>query len=346
MKSKIPAFFDDVFAGLQKSELKQAERAERLGIKAPTYSKILTGTLPVTETRARKWAENLYEGDLEQQARFIAGALDAGRQVVVGSVEEFFRSIDKAGGAVQAEEIPALFRALQTVERAFIGVEYRDVPRASPDGKYPGLGSALAEAIAHGVTFAMFQPFLGGPDLIPDGGIDALKKKQSHKASEYLRNVGSECRAAYRKFRHEAVEILVTHGTNKARAQTEVDRRLKLYERNRKRGPYVGSGLQARIFFIQYQTGSKTEKEVVHRHVLQWIVTPKRDLIVDRSEANIEAQAIKDTFFPVPHFFDLEGFLPDLPGKGRGIEAEVHDRSANKENLPTDSRAWENFDPT
>lgn len=43
---------------------------------------------------------------------------------------------------------------------------------------------------------------------------------------------------------------------------------------------------------------------------MQWITAPRDDLLIYRGQTEITAEAIRDSFFPIPHIFDIEGRLP------------------------------------
>jgi hypothetical protein len=290
MTTKLADFMDEQFKLARRDETTSKDRAMFFEIDAASYSKILTGTLTLTPARAGKWAEALFPKDKVYQAQFVRMALEAVRVPRYPSVSEFCDSIVEEGGSVPVERIAELFAALQAadIQNPLICVEYRDVPRAGPDLKYHDLGIPLVEAIANRVSFAMFQPFL----------TNEPKAGGQQRAIQYMVKIRDECRLAYRTFRKAALEKTT---------DVEIDKRLRLYER---RDLHHGTGFQAKLFFMQYQTMQFTRK-VDHHRILQWVTTPRQDLLVYRGELNIEPTALKESFYPVVQHFDANpGELP------------------------------------
>lgn len=326
-------------------------RASVLETDATSYGKLLKGTLRLTNSRAARWALALYPADTDKQTLFIKGALEAAEPQPGASVRKFCDQIVENGGSVPVERIPELFTALlaDDVQKPLICTDYRDLPRAAKGAKYEVLGVELAWAVANGLAYAMFQPFLAGKD--ETAGASTVKADQtrlprpSRVMQSYMNEMQLKCRRAYLTFRKLAMAEAPSD-------QVQIDRRFALYERHRDLPPYTGSGFQAKLFFVQYRTAKP--RTVIHHRILQWVATPKQDLLIYRGEAEVDPEVVRDCFYPIPHYFDREGeeggalprLIPDTPGN-RSIEeqvyTEVRDEYPYKDELPWNYRVWEMF---
>jgi hypothetical protein len=124
--------------------------------------------------------------------------------------------------------------------------------------------------------------------------------------------------------------------------------------------PYLGSGFQARMFYIRYTTKDDGEN---HSRILQWVSSPREDLLIYRGQNEIHPDALKDSFYPIPHFFDSVGRLPlkidDSDKGGPGVRKylkhkpggeglpEVEVKAPKGKQLPENLRAksiWTGYD--
>ena len=326
MKPSLAQILDDRFVTLLGRGTLRA-RAAYLGTDPGTYSKIVGGALLLTRDRALKWAHKLFPDDNEKADEFAESLLGAEHPVRPKTVDQVCQAIVAAGGAVPAERIADLFEALQHTQNPLVCVEYRDPPRAGKSAKYEGLGEVLGRAIKNGLNFVMFQPFgrhiIFPPDPdsgspLPEGGA------QSVVAAAYTRQVRDKCREAYRAFKNYAGK--------------DAEGSLRLYERDNDVA-CLGSGFQAKLFYVQY---SVIENDLVERHqrILQWVSTPKQDLLIYRGENHINPEAIRDTFFPIVHYFESTGGLPSEISEQTATAAE----HVGPESRPYKYNVWKLFD--
>lgn len=350
-----------------------------------TFSRILNGSLPLTKQRARKWAEFLFNDDSDQAAAFSRRLYEAAQESPSAlSVSGFFEDMLARGGVIPAERITELFEALQSsdLERVLICCEYRDLPRAAPDARYEYLANCVGEAIAAGVSFAMFQPF-GEEIPLP---LDNEPNRAALNAAIYMTQVKTKCIDAYKLFQSRALDALrdrdakalprpstlkiLDAGNAKAPERDEgiekvcrlmaeleknlspdellISSRLKLYARSIQGMPYLGSGFQGRMFYIRYTT---VADGINHARIMQWVSTPKQDLLVYRGQNEITPDALKDSFYPIPHFFDspaarLPLKIDDSDDYGPGVRNYLKQRPGG-EGLPVVDNAisiWRPYD--
>lgn len=272
-----------------------------------TFSRLLRGTIALTEERARKWAALLYADDSMAASEFanvlVQSAQPPPRLQTVG---EFCDRIVAEGGAVPAQDIAELFEALSLTTNPLVCCDYTDTPRAAQGAKYQALGKALARAVAGNVAFAMFQRFGGDriPEPLPLNAAPNSAPVLSQPASTagYMQEVRDSCRSAYLGFLRDAHDM----------KGIDVEKRLQLYEYNDEIGPSLAATFQAKMFYIQFETETDNVS-FRHQRIFQWVSTPRKDLLVYRGEADIKPDAIRDSFYPVPHLFDLDLQLRTLP---------------------------------
>jgi hypothetical protein len=303
--------FDEL--GVESTQLAWAEYLGKLD--KGTLSRILSGGMPLTPRRARKWAGFLFDGLPSAAESFAQRMLDAAQQAVpTPSVSGFFENMVDRGGVVPADRILELLAALQApgIDKVLICCEYRDLPRATPDSKYEDLAAPLGQAIANGVHFAMFQPFGVRIPLPREAGKEPAP---ALNAATYMLQVQTKCIDGYEAFRAEALKTKLKGDPDQApkkflaEARSLVSGRVNLYER--KGHAYLGSGFQAKLFYIRYTTDDGDGSSTRHERIMQWVSTPKRDVLVYRGQREITPDAIRDSFYPVAHFFDAEGRLPN-----------------------------------
>jgi hypothetical protein len=185
------------------------------------------------------------------------------------------------------------------------------MPRAAPDAKYHGLGRALAKAISNGLNFAMFLPFIEKIPEAPDlGEFDTFAEMMRKRGDEvapaartaaFMQEITEATRGAFLAFQSDAIAEL----DNTSDARQRVRERLRLYEA-------TGSGISAsgfggKMFYIQWDDGP-----IFHKRIFEWVSTPTRDWLLYRGDANIHPDALRDSFYPVPHMFDVS--IPEQSG--------------------------------
>lgn len=318
----------------------QQEWSVRLGnVDKATLSRILRGALPLTSTRAAKWAGYLDFKFSEERFEFARRLLDAAsrQEAPRRNVTAFFEDMINGDGTAPAETISELFEALASdeLEKVLVCCEYRDIPGAGPNARNENLAPALARAIAAKMSFAMFQPF-GDQILLPESG---KPDRPPLNAALYMMKVRTKCIDTYNLFRSLTVAELDNDGSDRAMPNfrklnqsgeheegidaNEFQRttnarsvndsialsRVQLYERvTEPCFPYLGSGIQGRMFYIRYTTINDGKN---HARVMQWVSGPTHDILVYRGQLEGLDEAMKDSFYPIPHFFESPvGRLP------------------------------------
>lgn len=299
------------------------------GLDNGTLSRILNGGMALTPKRAGHWAELLWPNDPVNALTFAELMLSAAQQSATTlTVDDFCDEAVRQGGWLGAERISDLFTALSSssVLNPLVVIEYRDTPRAGPDAKYQALGKTLAEAVLEGIHIAMVVPF----QTRASKGEAEGRVRQSN-AMKYMIDIQDECVRAYSNFR------------NLAEAQMEEDKIIEDYLRLYFPGDDVertlSPGFQAKIFYVQFDDRETQER---HYRVFQWVSTPPQDLLIYRG-GHIKAEALRDSFFPIPHLFDLSGepgiprrALPEIPS-GEPARAWLKEKSEELEKRWPDS---------
>jgi hypothetical protein len=327
MSDSLADLLDEKFSALN-IDVSSGPRAAHLKIDRGTYSKLVNGQMPFTEKRAKDFAKLLAAESVSADALAVEILELSKSAAPAPSVGDFFQSIVDSGGSMPAVEIPKLFKALTAgnVRNALFCIEYRDLPRTSRTAKYGDIGIDMGKAIADGMTVAMFVPF-GIPDNSESAGVGLTKEAPSQNTLDYMRRVRDECRDLYHLLLEEA-----TKAKNIDKDKFIKSGMLRLYERNPDM-PYLGSGLGAKTGYIQYEN-DESGLNVRRQRVIQWLSTPRQDLVVYRGESQISYDAIRDSLYPIPHYFYLQSrdlYEPLLPSSikqnlSEFIDDEVFDK--------------------
>ncbi len=258
--------------------------------------------------------------------------LEATRKVFAGRGYPDHKMISEIEGAIsahnaafeglaqkraEADETPEevrrildLFERLSGKESLLI-VEYRDLPRTYPRGKYENLLTPVAMAILEGLHMAMMQPFQSEANP-PWGPIDSKTNggfSQARDIKHYLTSVFERARLTYTTISRKIDEI----GTERKLSPEkigEAQKRLRLYERNSKcaQAPAVFiSGIQTRILYAVYPENNALYAPRIEE-VWEWVAGEDRDYFIKR-ELSI-APIISQQFFQVLQFWDKHESLP------------------------------------
>ena len=128
-------------------------QAKILHINKSTLSRLRNGKAPLSPELARSFSQRLRTDPADQEA--------LGRELEAAGAIQGERGPFSHGQLLQTGDVQSaksLFERLSN-PGCFVGVEYRDLPRAEPHGKYRGYARFAGEAIARELSFAMFQPF-------------------------------------------------------------------------------------------------------------------------------------------------------------------------------------------
>ncbi len=195
-------------------------------------------------------------------------------------------------------------------------VEYRDLPRAEQDGQYPELALAAAEAVARGLTLALFQPF----------GYRTIENPRDADAdlATYLNVLQRRVRRVYRQMADLAMKLL---------PPGQVSDKIVLYERSRE--IELLSGIQSRVFHLQDRGGAY--------NVWQWVVGADREYYIEWAQSVTDARAFRRQFQPVVWYWQKHGVLPN---QNSTLDHAMRQFDAS-EGIAESSRgaAWTVYDP-
>jgi hypothetical protein len=202
----------------------------------------------------------------------------------------------------------------------------------------------------------MFMPFpsvsrLSRPEAQEPRGIVG---EGPSAAEKYMADVQDNCRRAYLAFRHFALREL---GEQRS---AEVDHRLRLYEAG-PHTPIPSGGIQAKLFYVQFDSEGAGGLSLRHHRLFQWVQTPTKDWLIYRGEAHVDPEAVRDSFFPIPHLFDVpvgqeeDHILPCLPSAAEEEDARLSVMSELERrvaeywigyNLPYGRDLWSSYEPS
>ena len=268
-------------------------QARFLGVNKSTLSRLRNGKARLNPELARSFSQKLRTDLGEQES--LCRELEA-----AGTLQEN-RGPLSHGQLLQTGDVHSVQSLFERLSNpgSFVGVEYRDLPRAEPHGKYRGYAKFAGQAIASGLSFAMFQPFGDAFEAKGEG-------YQTRIVRDYIWNLHQKVHDVYLAMLKAAFDI--------AQPKTDADklkiaRRLMLYERGtdtKDKFRYnFCSGIQSRIFYAEIQKG-----ETVEREVWEWVAAPSRDFFVPRDESSMPRNVIAQQFFPVVRFWCENQRLP------------------------------------
>ena len=294
------------------------QRAKFLDSNKSTLSRLCSGSLFLSLNLATHFAKKLRKIPSEQDAllrEFMSYAKTVNKPLRfeqlletgdIHTVETFFDRLSNDG--------------------SLLVVEYRDLPRAEPDGKYRNYAELAGKAIAAGLSFAMVQPF---GDAYEKG-----KYYHTRLVREYLWRLRNKVRAAHDAMLDAAIKAAAKTGI----AEAVVKRRLKLYERvtdNLQFGMNFVSGIQSRMFFAEIP-----KESLIEREVWEWVASSTRDFFIQRDETSMPRDVIAEQWFPILKYWEAN--KKTLPQSDLDLEKTIKDNNKNEVldvNLPP--RLWQ-----
>jgi transcriptional regulator with XRE-family HTH domain len=285
-----------------------AAEAEFLGISASHLSRLLNGKVPLTDRFIDKLASYFAKEDREYKEK-VRAELNASKEEKPAN-----RPFEIA--SIFIEEVGNLFDTISH-PRSLLCVDYRDKPQAGDRGAYPKLAGRASEAVAKGLSFAMFQPF-GTPEAIAEK-LRSIATAEAETETEegyvdydpllpaytYLYQVASEVRRVYYKMRKKAAE-------EQGKGQ------VVLYEANYKDPSIFGCGISSRLFYVSsYAKDRHTEK------FYEWVVGASKPegehYFIERDNRSIDLAAIRQQFHPIPDYWLKNDYR--LPENNDELEA-------------------------
>lgn len=200
------------------------------------------------------------------------------------------------------KEVPELFRRIGE-SKGLVCVDYRDYPKAGPEGEYEKMAKDVGEAVASGACFAMFQPF--GEAYKPEG-----KYFHTLAVRNYLENLAQLLKSTYLYILGFAIDAAKTKAAQtqggKVESAIDVSKRIMLYQRgipaNESCRAFLASGIQSRLFYAEFPTLGEEKAE---QEVWEWVSTSDEtdDVFIKRSDDSIPKQVVRDQFFPVVRYW-------------------------------------------
>lgn len=288
------------------------EQADFLGTTKSWLSRLRNGKVALSNVLAQQFAAKLRsEGGTD--CSFLFNEL---RKLGEPETMPTFQHLEDSGDIRNVEGFFKRVGKPQTL----VCVDYRDVPRADPAGKYRNYATLGGRAIAEGGCFAMFQPF-GSADQKPAQG-----HHHSQIVRAYLANLIRRVRNAYRLILAEAVKAAKDVGES----EENVAQRVILYERGDESvyPPNFTTGVLSRLFYAEV-AGSET----FEREVWEWVASQKRDFFIRRDEISAPVDVIAEQFVPVVSFWREKHQLPKTDAElAEGMKARCPEIDASLPN--------------
>ena len=283
-----------------------ARQAGLIGFDKARLSRLRTGSLRLTEFVATQLAKNLVEcnqltgtgiGDktgLCEQLMAAARETERAKEETQRKEAEAQRKEKNVASIQQAID---LFHDLSK-KKALLCVEYRDLPVTIAGNKYSALAALAGEAVAKGLSFAMFQPFGNDPE--------AFKNCLPSEVRRYRADIIDKVREIHWemiKAAEAAKEKLeATKELDDTQDQVDIKKKLVLYERGQGADPI---GFQSRLFYVVIPEDNIRER----REIWEWVSTADgQDIFVQRG--NLEPAAVYQQFFEVTAYWHENRCLP------------------------------------
>jgi hypothetical protein len=292
MTHPVDQIITEKFATLAASSHRKAftspEQAAYLDISDGHLSRLRHGKVQLSPGLAERIAHKLEpESKLHRDALKDLLLRAAGASSVASPEEETSISIVEAA---------SLFSELSQ-EDALLVVTYTELPQAIAGAPQSRLAKAAGEAVAHGLSFAMFQPF-GTLE-----GIERLRARLIAKADErdfppplqvisYMSTVADNVRKVWNDMRSAAE---VEHQRMTEVGDDQASGSIVLFEATAPpSGAYVG--VHPRQFFAHY----RTQEDQWTQRAFEWVVGKnEKHYFIEMDHSAIDPVIIRDQFYPI-----------------------------------------------
>ncbi|MEP6668839.1 MAG: hypothetical protein ABJF10_06795 [Chthoniobacter sp.] len=275
------------------------EQADFLGTTKSWLSRLRNGKVSLSNVLAQQFAARLRPESGPECAHLYQELRKFGEPETTQH-EPTLQSLEDTGDIRNVEGFFDRVGRLDTL----VCVDYRDVPRADPAGKYRSYAVLAGQAIAAGGSFAMFQPFGSDDHKREANGTGELKSYyHTQNVRAYLGNLIRRVRHAYELILAEALKTANEMGVR----PEEVAKRIVLYERGDLAiyPPNFTTGVLSRLFYAEVPN-----KETFEREVWEWVASPRRDFFIRRDESSAPVDVISEQFVPVVSFWQDNHRLP------------------------------------
>lgn len=251
---------------------------------SPEVIEKIASAVSSTGVAAKDDVKNELSSARETEIENRAGQSTAPAEDLFTSVEKFFSRVSNRD--------------------SLVCVDYRDFPQTTKDGPYPILATAAARAVAHGCSFAMFQPF-GTVEELDEKLIKAVRRGHP-EGYTYLHGLARKVREVYKEIKAEAEALLTADGRKE-------ECRIVLYEA--KAAPTIAAcGISSRMLYASYVEGNPVRR---HERVYQWVAGEgDRDHFIERDKSSVGlgavvgVGAITQQFNPITLCWSAEKGLP------------------------------------
>lgn len=277
-------------------------QAEFLDITYSWLSRIKNGKVNTTPELAQKMAAKFHPDSMDRR-RLLADEL-----LIASTTSADAAPMVESVHPGDVSEVAALFARLSR-KGTFVAVDYRDYPRTAGAGaRYPHYAEVAGEAVAAGMTFALFQPF--GPTKFFERPAKTTKNspyRHTKTVRRYLEDLHDRVREAHLTILSHALKAAAkAKGESLTKPeQLEIARRVMLYEKGETSSCPIGAGFSSRLFYVAIPN-----RDAEITEIWDWIATPVRDSFLQRAPESLPPDVVADQFFPIVHIWHKDRRLP------------------------------------
>jgi transcriptional regulator with XRE-family HTH domain len=309
-------------SGTMQLERTAAAEANYLGISASYLSRIRGGKAVITEEFIQKIASRFEPHD-EERRRALLTELEAARETMPE------RALSVAEPDISPNAIIDFFDRIAQ-PGSLLCVDYRDLPQATSTGPFPQTAVEAAYAVAHGLCFAMFQPF---------GPVEQLRELLVRALEHSGHDRMFPCIRLYEYIFQLAVRVRQVYTEMHAEVQKHDQPlgQLVLYEAKHVPETLVGCGIQSRVFYVDYTHALRHYSEVY-----EWVAGENRHYFIHRAGDSLNADAVREQFHPITTHWIAEqrSARPCIPMTNDELD-EIEQRLDGSKGLPRSKwRVW------
>ena len=258
--------------------LQLKRQAEVVGLSPSYWGRLRRGKAPLPSPLATTIARFLHEDDPQAQHRLVEELLAA------ASADD---DLKPSSNTLFINQVRSFFDELHSPD-CLLCIEYRDFPRADQSARYPELAISAGDAVAAGLSLAMFQPFGASPAYSDTWPPHADLLFYLNTLRMRVRNVYAQMDSAARKA---------------ATAKSGPRGGIVLYEHADEWK--AAFGIQSRLFYVETRRNNRPEYAT-----WEWVAGEENDYFVKRDPESIDRPAIAAQFEPVISYWRDRRSLP------------------------------------
>jgi hypothetical protein len=288
-----------------------SDEAEFLGISAGHLSRIRNERVPLTDEVIDKIASAFAKHDMKQREalrdRLVRVKMVSHARIKPSARNKRLSTSNATSllAKYSIENLDSLFGRLSKPE-SLLAVDYRDLPQARKEGRYPRFAIKAAEAVKKGLSLALFQPF-GSPEkisykedqiketLLKTKALDKPEAKSFLDACHYLFDLAVGVREFYEYVSGEANE------GGECLGKIVLYEAVRTHNGKEEATPSLAAcGIQSRLFYAVYSDSIRSYKEVY-----EWVVAhPDEDCFIQRDNLSLNLAAVRTQFSPILSYWD------------------------------------------